>query len=129
MSGHLFRATHDGRPMVIGRATLDEVSALIGHVDPAAARDEIDRWNLIAVRERLGHGLQIHALGWRRRLGNTWITSPLVSIAARSTMVSTSSGHSYRLGEPDGAEVDPDLMDHLLYALRTWGLSDIEPAS
>ncbi len=129
MSKLLFRATQGDRPVAIGRATSDEVSALAGRVVPAAVRDDIDRWNLIAIRDPLGRGIQIHALGWRRRLGNTWITSPIVSIDAASAMVSTSSAHSYALGEPNGADIDPDLADHLLYALQTWGLLRIERAS
>jgi hypothetical protein len=125
----LFRATQGDRPVVIGRATTDEVSALAGPVGPAAVRDDIDRWNLIAIRDPLGRGTQIHTLGWRRRLGNTWITSPIVRIDATSAMVSTSSAHSYALGEPNDADIDPDLAGHLLYALRTWGLIGIERAS
>lgn len=129
MSELLFRAIQGGRPVAIGRATSDEVSALAGPVVPVAVRDDINRWNLIAIRDPLVRGMQIHALGWRRRLGTTWITSPIVSIGAASATISTSSAHSYALGKPDGADIDPVLADHLLYALRTWGLIGIEPAS
>jgi len=114
---------------MIGRATPDEKLALAGPVDSTAVRDDIDRWNLIAIRDLAGRGTQFHALGWRRGLANTWITSPIVNIATTSTLVSTSSAHSYVLGEPDGIDIDPDLVDHLLYALRTWGLMSIESAS
>ena len=129
MSEVLFRATCRDRPVVIGRATPDELSTLADPVDLAATRDDIDRWNLIAIRDPSGRGTQIHALGWRRRLENTWITSPIIGINVYPAMVRTSSAHSYGLGEPGGTAMDPELMDHLLFALRTWRFVGIEPGS
>ena len=123
----LFRATYRRTPASVGHATEAELAAIAGPVNPASARDLLHAWSLIAVRDPVGRGTAVHALGWRVDLGNTWITSVLVGVDLNARAVSTRSGHAYRLELKDGRELAPSLRDHLVYALRTWGFADVGP--
>jgi len=68
---------------------------------------------------------EIHVLGWREAEQNVWITSPIMCIDTGARLVRTRSGHVYQLGGPDLPEFVPSLRRHLLYALRTWGYTDV----
>ena len=91
-----------------------------------AASDVLEHWSLIAIGG-LGEGCaDVHALGWRRGLSNTWITSPLVAVDLAAQAIQTMSGHVYALGRRDNpAGMQPELADHLDYALRTWGFVNL----
>ncbi len=119
-------ATHRGRPVTAGHATPEEVAALMATSPLEAAIDVLEHWSLIAIRGLGGGGLEVHALGWRRALANTWITSALSAIDLAAREVRTSSGHVYRLGRPDSREnLQPALLEHLDYALHRWGFVDL----
>lgn len=84
----------------------------------------LERWSFVAVRDpRRGTG--VHALGWRMLLRNTWITSPVLVVDRASGAIRTRSGNAYLLGSRDGSDLDPELREHLAYALRTWGFDDV----
>jgi hypothetical protein len=121
----LFEVAFRGRAMSVGHATDAELAHLAGAVASAEARDQLDAWSLIAMRDAAGSGTKVHALGWRTGLLNTWITSPLVVVDRVANVVSTRSGHAYSLGRPDTRELHPALREHLAYALRTWGFDDV----
>lgn len=80
-------------------------------------------WSLIAVRT--GLAVEIHALGWRLLLAKTYITSRVVAVDFTVGAVRTRSRKIYLLGARDLPDLDPDLRDHLGYALRTWGFGDV----
>src|SRR6267154_1022063 len=117
----LFQVTFRGCAVRVGHATDAELGRLDGTVAPADARDQLDAWSLIALRDVADGGNEIHALGWRTGLLNTWITSPLIIVDRAANTISTTSGHAYSLGRPDSRELHPALRGHLAYALRTWG--------
>lgn len=121
----LFRAAYRGRPVAVGPATEAELAALARAPGPAP-RDSLDRWTLVAVRYARGRGTQVHALGWRTALEDTWITSVLTGVDATAGTVAARSGYAYKIGAADGPELDPGLREHLAYALRTWGFGGIE---
>ena len=123
----LLRAIYRGNSVSVGRATDAELHAIAGPVDPAIARDVLHTWSLVAIRDPDGRGTQVHALGWRVALVNTWITSPLVGVDLQARAISTKSGHTYRLELQDGPELAPALRDHLAYALRNWGFANVGP--
>ncbi len=116
----LFQATYHVHPVVIGRASPQELSAINQDVDTAGCRDDLELWCLVAIRDPRRPQVQIHALGWRSALQNTWITSRLVAVDALKRAVATMSGHVYRLGEADAEELEPQLREHLRYALHQW---------
>ena len=121
----LFRAAYRGNPVFIGHATDAELDVIAAVVDAANARDVLHAWSLVAGRDPDGRGIQVHALGWRVALVNTWITSALVGVGLQPQVVSTWSGHAYRLGTEDLPEQYPELRAHLAYALRAWGFSNV----
>src|SRR3984893_16117156 len=96
----LFQVTFRGCAVSVGHATDAELARLAGTVAPAEARDQLDAWSLIALRDVAGGGHEIPALGWRTGLLNTWITSPLVVVDRAANVVSTTSEHAYSLGRP-----------------------------
>src|ERR1700731_3163903 len=117
----LFRAAYRGEAVIVTHATNAEIELFAGEVGPP--RDMLELWSLIAIR--CGSAFDIHALGWRLLLENTWITSPLLAIDSAAGAVRTRSGHTYLLGCRDKSELDPELRAHLAYALRTWGFDDV----
>jgi hypothetical protein len=121
----LFQVAFRGRSVSVGHATDAELALLAGAVATVDARDELDTWSLIAIRDTAGCGTKLHALGWRAGLLNTWITSPLVTVDLAANTVSTTSGHAYLLGRRDARDLHPVLHGHLAYALRTWGFDDV----
>ena len=121
----LFHASYRGRSVVIARAGTDELAALIQPVEDTVSRDNLDRWSLIAIRDPGRDRVNIHALGWRIILQTTWITSRLVSLDLGAQALATLSGHVYLLGKPDSPELDPELRDHLAYALSHWAFDDV----
>jgi hypothetical protein len=124
----LFHAAFRGRAVTVGHATdaeLADLAGTAGTAGTAEARDELDAWSLVAVRDAAGRGTEIHALGWRTGLLNTWITSPLLIVDLVANTVSTTSGHAYSLGRRDAKDLRPELRRHLAYALRTWGFDDV----
>ncbi len=121
-----FRATFQGAPQTIGHATTEEIAALAGQVGVDAAHpldDVLDSWSLVAIRSV--SATTVHALGWRRRLANTWITSKIVALSTTEGAVRTTSGAAYFLADPDQHELHPKLRAHLIYALTTWGYKDV----
>ena len=125
--GVILRATHRGAPVTVARADRGELTALAGPARSTEFRDEIEDWNLVAIRG-LEKGTEVHALGRRVALGNEWITSPIAAVSPGPTAVETASGHSYRLARQDGARMEPALLEHLAYALRSWGFDNIRTA-
>ncbi len=121
----IFLASFHGRPVTVHHANHAELKVLSRPLDPASARDVLSVWSLVAIRHASGLAPDIHALGWREREQNTWITSRLVGVDMEASVVETRSGHAYRLGVPDDMELDPELRGHLGYALVTWGFSDV----
>ncbi len=119
----LFEAVWRGDPVTVTHATQDEIAFLWGGVD--SADDMLELWSLIAIRS--GPAVELHALGWRLLLANTWITSPLVAVDRTVGAVRTRSGRTYALGVRDKPALDPELRAHLGYALRTWGYADVRP--
>jgi hypothetical protein len=122
----LFEVAFQGCAVSVGHATDAELARLAGTVAVADARDQLDAWSLIALRDVAGGGNEIHALGWRTGLLNTWITSPLIIVDRAANLVNTTSGHAYSLGRPDARELHPALRGHLVYALRTWGYDNVQ---
>lgn len=122
----LLEATYHGNAISVGHADEAELALLAGAVASAGVRDELELWSLVAIRDPAGRGTEVHALGWRTDLANTWITSPLTAVDLTASIVSTRSGHSYQLGTPDTPELNPELRGHLAYALRTWGFDDVD---
>jgi hypothetical protein len=117
----LFRAVYRGESVIVNHAKYAEIETLVGIVGPP--RDLLELWSLIAIR--VGSTVDIHALGWRLLLANTWITSSVVAVDLTAGAVRTRSGKAYLLGSPDESELDPELRAHLAYALRTWGLDNV----
>ena len=105
-------------------ASVSEVAALNGPLEAVGVRDGLSPWSLIAIRVVGTAERVLHALGWREAEENTWITSALVTVDPVSSLILTSSGRLYRLGA-GGAGLGPGLLDHLDYALRTWGFTDV----
>lgn len=122
----LFRATYKSHVVTIHHASAEELAALDRPLDPAAARDVLSAWSLVAIRRPSAGDVKVHALGWREAEANTWITSALVAVDLGSGVIGTSSGHAYRLGVQDGPAMAPDLRQHLAYALRKWGFTDVQ---
>lgn len=123
----LFRATFRGSRMVIAHAETMELGPLLGSLAHEPIRDTLTSWSLVAIRSEDNLPSEIHALGWRLEEANTWITSPVTSLDQEAQMIRTRSGAIYRLGAPDGDGIRPDLLRHLVYALRVWGYVDVEP--
>ena len=126
MTGKFFTARYRGQLVVIGPATMPELAALTKPVAKVACRDHLDQWTLVAIRDTARPVVAVHVLGWRTMLANTWITSSLTAVDPEKTAVATRSGHVYLLGDPDSTDLDPELRDHLAYALRTWGFADVQ---
>ncbi|WP_158747679.1 hypothetical protein [Acidisphaera sp. L21] len=120
----LLHASHCGRPVEVGVATDAEVAALQAPVS-VKARDMLERWTLIAIRNVSFNGVELHALGWRRGLQNSWITSALTIVDLPARLVATRSGNAYGLAEADVEGLSPELAEHLAYALSMWGFSDV----
>jgi hypothetical protein len=124
----LFDARYRGALVLVAHATTDEVESLAGPVGPAdgkPADDLMELWSLISIR--FTSAIEIHALGWRTLLANTWISSPLVAVNLTEGSLRTRSGKIYLLGVRDQPELDPELRSHLAYALKTWGFDDAQP--
>ena len=119
----LFRAVYRGDPVTVTHAKDAEIELLAGEVGPT--KDTLKLWSIVAIR--YSKATEIHALGWRRLLENTWITSPLVAADLAAGSIRTRSGNAYSLGIRDDKELDPVLRDHLAYALRTWRFDDVRP--
>ncbi len=112
--------------VTVTHATANEIEALAGPVGPddgKPANDMLELWSLIAIRS--GGAVEIHALGWRVLLANTWISSRVIVASLTEGVVRTRSGKTYLLGVRDKPELDPELRAHLAYALRTWGFDDV----
>jgi hypothetical protein len=124
--GVLFRATDKGVPQAACHATPEEIQALAGPIGVSVGHppdDTLDYWSLISIRSSVENS--IHALGWRRLMENTWITSRVLAINMTMGTVRTGSGAFYFLGIQDQRELDPELRAHLMYALGVWGYDDV----
>ena len=126
MMSELFHATYRGRPVVVGQVSPEELSVITRDVDVAGCQDCFERWTLVAIRDPGRPQVNIHALGWRSTLQNTWITSRLVAVDALTGAVATMSGHVYRLGDADAGELEPQLREHLRYALHQWRFESVQ---
>ena len=85
MINEMFRATYRSRPVVIGQATAEELTAVTRNIHTGACRDCLARRTLVAIRDPGRPQVNIHALGWRLALQHTWITSRLVAVDPQST--------------------------------------------
>jgi hypothetical protein len=121
----LFEATWHGDAVTVTHATVEEIAFLSGPVGDGGGEDLLELWSLIAIRN--GPLSEIHGLGWRLLLANTWITSPVVAANMTLGAIRTESGKTYLLGARDKPQLDPELRRHLAYALRTWGFEDVSP--
>lgn len=121
----LSRARYRGNPVSVDHATDAELDATTNSPDPASARNLLPAWSLIAVCGLVDRGAEVHALGWRVDLVNTWISSALVGVDLEAQAVSTKSGHAYRLWGKNELKLAPSPRDHLAYALHTWGFTDV----
>jgi len=121
----LFEATWHSDAVTVTHATVEEIAFLSGPV--GEGQDLLEVWSLIAIRN--GPLSEIHALGWRLLLANTWITSPVVAANLTLGAIRTESGKTYLLGVRDQPELDPELRRHLGDELRKWGYDDVRDAS
>lgn len=121
----LFRGTYRGAMHMVGHADRDEVSPLKGTLADIQARDTLTKWSLIAIRWPSPRAPDVHALGWRVDEGDVWITSLVRTFDRGAFLIRTRSGAVYRLGAPDGQDITPSLLEHLSYALRVWGYTDV----
>lgn len=126
-TGALFTGERPGRRLQAGIADATDMAALPGYGEPGALRDMLDPWLLIALREDC-RATTVHLLGWRRGLGNTWITSPLTAADFGAGIVLTRSGRVYGLAGAALPSPGACLLDHLRYALETWGWCDVQPS-
>jgi hypothetical protein len=117
----LFTATFRGDPVRVTHATAEEIESLAGPIGNPS--DLLELWSLVAIH--FDQLIEIHALGWRVLLANTWITSPLVGVNLTLDTVLTRSRKIYMLGSRDKPELDPNLRSHLADALKTWGFDDV----
>ena len=122
-------ATQRGRLVTVAHATDEELSVLAATTPLMPATDTLESWSLIAIRGLQEGGIELHALGWRAALSNTWITFALSAVdlaAGAAGRVRTSSGHVYRLGRFDSRDsLRPLLLEHLGYALHRWDFVDL----
>ena len=81
------------------------------------ARDVLERW--VWLRIPKGQATTWHVLGYRRRDGVPYVTSPLVAADPASHKVKTTSGSTYLL-EWQSEVLDMRLNSHLWEALRVW---------
>lgn len=123
----LFEAMLGDNPIVVARASQDELAPLAGTVENMAVRDRLDLWSLVVIRDRDGAQMQVHALGWARRQHSTCLTSALTRVGLARSAVATESGSAYQLGQPAGAEISRELLDHLDHVLRLQGVTDVRP--
>jgi hypothetical protein len=119
----LFEASWEGEPVTVTFATADEIELLAGPV--GVVEDMLELWSLVAIRT--GGAVELHALGWRLLLANTYITSPVVAVNLTHGAIRTRSGKTYLLGARDKPQLDRALRCHLGYALRQWGYDDVRP--
>jgi hypothetical protein len=123
----LLRAAYRGGPVTVTHATAEEIEALAGPVslgDSKLGDDMLELWSLIAIRFEAA--VEIHALGWRVLLANTWVSSRVVAANLTEGIVRTRSGKMYLLGVRDKPDLDPELRAHLAYALKTWKFIDVQ---
>lgn len=125
----LFAATYRNQPGTVCHANEVELNRHAGTVATAAARDELDAWSLVAIRNPARDVAAVHALGWRPGILNTWITSPLLVVDTVANVVAIASRHAYTLGRRDDPKLDPELRGHMAYALRTWRFDDVRAGS
>ena len=122
---YLFQADWQGMPVSIARASEDELAALAAPVSTDSISDVFDPWSIIAIRSLPTGSTSLRGLGWRAHMQNTWITSRLVAVDPTRNLIGTRSGHIYLLGGSDKPEITTGLREHLAYALRTWGFTDV----
>ena len=125
MLSQLFTATYRGQAVVVGQAAAEELAGISQAVETAWCRDTLQQWTMIAIRYTRQRRVDIHGLGWRTKLDNSWITSRLVAADLTGRAVASLSGHTYLLGQPDTPELDPNLRSHLAYALHRWAFENI----
>lgn len=125
MSEKIFEATYRGFTVIIGNATNRETALIAGKVDNAKAKDVLETWHFIALRDPTGGGAAVHALGWRAGLLNTWITSSLVVVDLHEGGIITRSGNHYKLGHRSDGELENELYELLADSLIKWGFENL----
>jgi hypothetical protein len=120
----LFEAVRDGVPVTVTLAKESEIENIARPL--SSGQDVLEFWSLIAFRFEDAR-CEIHALGWRRYLSNTWITSRIVGVDLTTGAIRTRSGRQYWLGDRDQPTLAPELRSHLRYALQKWGFDDVRP--
>ena len=102
-------------------ASDDELAAVTGDIrTQGVIRSEILGWHLIALRDLGQKQMTFHILGHLPG-GTSWITSPVTVIARDHSLVQTANSQ-YALGRRADAEPDLELVLHVAFSIRRWGL-------
>ena len=105
----------------VGFATATELAAVTGDLQTSGIiRSEILGWHLIALRDLGQKQMTFHILGHLPG-GTSWITSPVTVIARDYSLVQTANSQ-YALGRRADAEPDLELVLHVAFSIRRWGL-------
>ena len=105
----------------VGFATATELAAVTGDIrTQGIIRSEILGWHLIALRDLGQKQMTFHILGHLPG-GTSWITSPVTVIARDHSLVQTANSQ-YALGRRADAEPDLELVLHVAFSIRRWGL-------
>ena len=105
----------------VGFATATELAAVTGDIQTdGVIRSEILDWHVIALRDLAQKQVTLNILG-RLPTGVSWITSPVAAIARDHSLVQTANSQ-YALGLRADAEPDLELVLHVAFSIRRWGL-------
>jgi hypothetical protein len=118
----------------IGLATVDEIAALAGSIEPRRAKDTIDEWRVIAFRTlnlqaNVDHGSgaansQLSLLGHSVGMSSTWITSEVVRIDFDNSLVQTRNS-LYHLGAKGIGEPPQHDLIQVCAATYAWGFGEL----
>ncbi len=107
--------------LAVELASEDELAGVTGDIrSQGVIRSEIFGWHLIAIRDLAQKQVTLHILGHLPG-GTSWITSPVTVIAGDHSLVQTANSQ-YALGLRADAEPDLELVLHVAFSLRRWGL-------
>jgi hypothetical protein len=99
----------------------DELASATGDIRTQGdIRSEILGWHAIALRDLAHKQVTLHILG-RLPTGTSWITSPINVIARDRSAVQTANS-MYGLARPADGDPDIELVLHVAFSLRRWGL-------
>lgn len=107
--------------LAVELATDDELAAVTGDIQTdGVIRSEILHWHVVALRDLAQNQVTLHILG-RLPSGASWITSPVRVIARDRSAVRTANS-IYGLVRPADAEPELELVLHVAFSIRRWGL-------